>query len=113
MSYGYDFSDPYASHGMMGGGPRMRRFNEMLRCYPIAMMSGPDRPEANHGGKIFLPASALDKLTRLHITYPMLFELRNGNATKDGEKVYKKSHAGVLEFTAEEGRVYLPYWVCI
>ena len=56
------------------------------------------------GGKIFLPASALDKLTRLHITYPMLFELTNGAAEK-------ATHAGVLEFIAEEGKVYLPYWL--
>ena len=52
-----------------------------------------------------MPPSALDKLTRLHITYPMLFELINGN--KD-----KMTHAGVLEFIAEEGKIYLPYWVC-
>lgn len=56
------------------------------------------------GGKIFLPASALDKLTRMHITYPMLFELTNGTAEKS-------THAGVLEFIAEEGKVYLPYWL--
>jgi ubiquitin fusion degradation protein 1 len=34
----------------------------------------------------------------------MLFKLING-----AEK--KHSHAGVLEFIAEEGRVYLPQWV--
>lgn len=86
-----------------GGAPR--RFDEYFRCYPVAMMPGPDREEANHGGKIFLPPSALDRLTRLHITYPMLFELING-------KEERKTHAGVLEFVAEEGKVYLPYWVC-
>ncbi|PSN71133.1 ubiquitin fusion degradation protein-like protein 1 [Corynespora cassiicola Philippines] len=86
-----------------GGVPR--RFDEYFRCYPIAMLPGPDREEANHGGKVFLPPSALDKLTRLHITYPMLFELING--AKDG----KKTHAGVLEFIAEEGKIYLPYWL--
>ena len=53
---------------------------------------------------MFLPASALDKLTQLHITYPMLFELINGAKGKS-------THAGVLEFTAEEGRCYLPYWL--
>lgn len=51
-----------------------------------------------------MPPSALDKLTRLHITYPMLFELING--AKD-----TMTHAGVLEFIAEEGKIYLPYWV--
>ena len=86
-----------------GGAPR--RFDEYFRCYPVAMLPGPDREEANHGGKVFLPPSALDKLTRLHITYPMLFELING--AKDG----RKTHAGVLEFIAEEGKIYLPYWV--
>lgn len=53
---------------------------------------------------MILPPSALDKLTRLHITYPMLFELSNGPAQKT-------THAGVLEFVAEEGKVYLPHWV--
>lgn len=43
-------------------------------------------------------------LAQLNISYPMLFKLING-----AEK--KHSHAGVLEFIAEEGRVYLPQWV--
>lgn len=94
---------------MRGGRPTAgatpRRFDEYYRCYPVVMMSGPERENVNHGGKIIMPPSALDKLTRLHITYPMLFELINGNK----EKV---THAGVLEFIAEEGRCYLPYWVC-
>lgn len=36
--------------------------------------------------------------------YPMLFELSN-------QKQKKKTHCGVLEFVAEEGVVYLPYWM--
>lgn len=69
------------------------------------MLPGPsDREYANHGSKIFMAPSALDKLTRLHITYPMLFELINGGKER-------KTHSGVLEFVAEEGKVYLPYWV--
>ncbi|KAL1616214.1 ubiquitin fusion degradation protein [Diplodia seriata] len=103
----YDNDDPMAMYqaamGMRGGtGPR--RFDEYFRCYPVVMMPGPERVEANHGGKVFMPPSALDKLTRLHITYPMLFELINGAAQK-------RTHAGVLEFTAEEGKIYLPYWL--
>lgn len=42
----------------------------------------------------------------LHIEYPMLFELRN-------ESTERVSHCGVLEFIAEEGMVYMPYWVFI
>lgn len=81
-----------------------RRFDENYRCYPIAMLPGPDRENLNYGGKVLLPPSALDKLTRLHITYPMLFELVNGHTGK-------KTHAGVLEFVAEEGKIYLPFWM--
>lgn len=68
------------------------------------MMAGPNRESLNHGGKMFLPASALQKLTMLHITYPMLFEISNGSQGIS-------THAGVLEFTAEEGRAYLPHWL--
>ena len=82
------------------GGTR-RRFDSYFRCYPIAVL---DRKELNYGGKIILPPSALEKLSKLHITYPMLFEIHNG-------KKGKVTHAGVLEFIAAEGRVYLPYWV--
>lgn len=87
-----------------GGGGAPRRFEDFFRCYPVAMLPGPDREELNHGGKIFLPPSALDKISRLHISYPMLFELINGSGGK-------QTHAGVLEFIAEEGKVYLPYWL--
>jgi ubiquitin fusion degradation protein 1 len=70
------------------------------------MLPGPERDNVNHGGKVIMPPSALDKLTRLHITYPMLFELINGAKER-------MTHAGVLEFIAEEGKIYLPFWVCI
>ena len=94
------------SSGMMrraaGGAPR--RFDEYYRCYPVAMAPGAERENINHGGKLMMPPSALDKLTRLHITYPMLFELTNGAKGR-------MTHAGVLEFIAEEGKIYLPYWM--
>ena len=41
---------------------------------------------------------------RLDIQYPMLFSLSNAGKGR-------KTHAGVLEFLAEPGRVYLPHWV--
>jgi hypothetical protein len=40
----------------------------------------------------------------LHVEFPMLFEIAN---LREG----RVSHCGVLEFVAEEGVVYLPYWV--
>lgn len=51
-----------------------------------------------------MPPSALDHLTRLNVFYPMLFKLTN-------RKMNRITHCGVLEFVADEGKVYLPYWV--
>lgn len=34
----------------------------------------------------------------------MLFKLTN-------EAAVKSTHCGVLEFVADEGRIYMPYWV--
>lgn len=80
-------------------------FEDYFRCYPIAMMPDSTRKDdANYGGKVFLPPSSLNKLTRLQIRYPMLFQLTN-------ESNGLTTHSGVLEFTAEEGRVYIPHWM--
>lgn len=40
----------------------------------------------------------------LHIEYPMLFKVQNRSNGKS-------THCGVLEFSADEGMVYMPYWV--
>lgn len=53
---------------------------------------------------VILPSSALHELARLNISYPMLFMISN---TQMGKKTY----CGVLEFSAEEGMCYLPYWM--
>lgn len=55
---------------------------------------------------VIMPPSALEALTRLNITYPMLFKLSN-------TKMNRTTHCGVLEFVADENKVYLPYWVII
>lgn len=54
---------------------------------------------------VIMPPSALDQLTRLNVVYPMLFKLTN-------RKKNRITHAGVLEFVADEGKIYIPYWVC-
>ncbi|KAK0706581.1 ubiquitin fusion degradation protein UFD1-domain-containing protein [Lasiosphaeria miniovina] len=87
------------------GRPRAtQRFDEYYRCYPLAMAPGAERPELNYGSKIFLPPSALDKVSRLHVQWPIMLELFNGEKGKH-------THGGVLEFVAEEGRAYVPYWM--
>ncbi|OLN91937.1 Ubiquitin fusion degradation protein 1-like protein 1 [Colletotrichum chlorophyti] len=87
-----------------GRRPIVQRFDEYYRCYPMVMAPGPERPDLNYGSKIFLPPSALDKVSKLHVQWPLLMEIINGEKGKH-------SHAGVLEFVAEEGRAYLPHWM--
>lgn len=53
---------------------------------------------------VIMPPSALDQLTRLNVEYPMLFKITNRKQTRI-------THAGVLEFVADEGKIYLPYWM--
>jgi ubiquitin fusion degradation protein 1 len=53
---------------------------------------------------VILPASALHELARLNISYPMMFMISN-------MVMGKKTYVGVLEFSAEEGLCYLPYWM--
>ncbi|PON82752.1 Ubiquitin fusion degradation protein UFD [Trema orientale] len=87
------FFDGYGYHGTS--------FEQTYRCYPASFI---EKPQLETGDKIIMPPSALDRLASLHIDYPMLFELRNAAA----ERV---SHCGVLEFIAEEGMIYMPYWM--
>lgn len=87
------FFDGYGYHGTS--------FEQSYRCYPASFI---EKPQIESGDKIIMPPSALDRLASLHIDYPMLFELRNNAA----ERV---SHCGVLEFIAEEGMIYMPYWM--
>ncbi|KAI3774111.1 hypothetical protein L1987_48655 [Smallanthus sonchifolius] len=87
------YFDGYGYHGTS--------FEQTYRCYPASFI---DKPQLENGDKIIMPPSALDRLASLQIDYPMLFELRN-SATE------RVSHCGVLEFIAEEGMVYMPYWM--
>jgi len=86
--------------------PRMYRqpsgWDEQYYCYSMAF-SGKSHLE--DGDKIVLPPSALDSLARMNIEYPMLFQLfRVGNEAK-------KTHCGVIEFSAEEGKMFIPFWM--
>ncbi|GAY38068.1 hypothetical protein CUMW_033860 [Citrus unshiu] len=76
-------------------------FERKYRCYPISFI---DKPHLENGDKIVMPPSALDRLAYLHIEYPMLFELSNTSAGR-------VTHCGVMEFIADEGLIYLPYWM--
>lgn len=102
-------------------------FRKQYTCYSVSLFPGNEREDVERGGKskfysilghcdfhtfviiiyefsVIMPPSALEALTRLNITYPMLFKLTNG-------KMSRTTHCGVLEFVADENKVYLPYWV--
>ncbi|XP_006818061.1 ubiquitin recognition factor in ER-associated degradation protein 1-like [Saccoglossus kowalevskii] len=81
-----------------------RPFKTQYRCYSVSMLPGNERQDVEKGGKIIMPPSALDQLSRLNIVYPMLFKLTN-------KKTDRMTHSGVLEFVADEGKIYLPYWL--
>ncbi|XP_022971130.1 ubiquitin recognition factor in ER-associated degradation protein 1-like isoform X1 [Cucurbita maxima] len=87
--------------GYDGYGYRGASFEQRYQCFSASFI---DKPHIETGDRIIMPPSALDRLASLQIDYPMLFELRND----DTERV---SHCGVLEFVAEEGRIYMPYWM--
>lgn len=53
-----------------------------------------------------MPTSALDDLSRRQIQMPMMFQL-TCNTTG------LKTHVGVIEFVADEGRCFVPHWVII
>lgn len=78
-----------------------RRFEEQYHCYSVAFAG---KSHLEKGDKILLPPSAFDTLARLQVDYPMLFRL---SSTVDN----KSTHSGVLEFTAEEGTCYVPFWM--
>ncbi|XP_048582504.1 ubiquitin recognition factor in ER-associated degradation protein 1 [Nematostella vectensis] len=84
--------------------PMPRVFKTQYRCYSVAMLPGNERKDVERGGKIIMPPSALDQLTRLNIVYPMLFKLTNN-------RIDRSTHCGVLEFVADEGKIYLPHWM--
>ncbi|GJQ09493.1 hypothetical protein GpartN1_g3718.t1 [Galdieria partita] len=75
-------------------------FQRNLRAYPVSFI---DKPQLENGDKIILPPSALDALTQMQVSYPMLFQLESSAG--------RVTHCGVMEFIAEEGFSYLPYWM--
>ena len=111
-----------------GGAGIGGNFRQQYRCYSVAMSPATNPQGLEEGGKsechaafrclrvdpplritwntpraVIMPPSALSELTRLNIQYPMLFKLTSSRS--------KATHCGVLEFVAEEGKIYIPHWV--
>eukprot|EP00127_Corallochytrium_limacisporum_P002552 Clim_evm109s128 gene=Clim_evmTU109s128 len=79
-------------------------FDRMYKVRPVAMHPDGNKDKMEEGGKIILPATALEILTMMHIDYPMQFKLTYNETGRS-------THAGVLDFTADDGFVYIPYWM--
>lgn len=91
-----------------GGFGAQRRFQESFRCHSVSLLAAEQQRDPNrleYSDKIILPPSCLEKLAHLEIQYPMMFEITNPRYAQH------KLHCGVLEFIAQEGMVYLPYWM--
>ena len=87
---------------MFGWGNRSNASSSFQQHYRVFPCSFIEKPES--GNKVYLPPSALSRLAQLHIEYPMLFRAENKRANKH-------THCGVLEFIADEGSIYVPYWM--
>lgn len=97
-----------------------RSFRRVYRCHSVAMLL---RSDAETGGRskfylftcrkkpftqfsfsVYLPPSAMRNLCRCNVEFPLKFKITN-KANK------RQTHAGVLEFTADEQTVNIPYWM--
>lgn len=76
-------------------------FKQEYNCFPLSNIN---KTHLEDGNRILMPASALQRLMSMNIKYPMVFEIRNPYSDRS-------SHCGVLEFSAEEGSVFLPDWM--
>lgn len=109
---------PSSSTSSTGSGGRMGHFEEMYKVQAFErMLPVPSKERLamlEYGGKVIMPQSALEQLSRLRIVYPMMFKVQR-EGKKDGYKPEEDdktwTYCGVLEFCAPEGFVFLPTWV--
>ncbi|RDX99420.1 Ubiquitin recognition factor in ER-associated degradation protein 1, partial [Mucuna pruriens] len=94
-----DWQSEYSGEGEWDYDEGYAIFEEVYRCYPFSVI---EKPHLENGDKIGY--SCKNRSASLEIEYPMLFEMKNGAAKK-------VTHCGVLEFTADEGNIYIPKWM--
>ena len=88
----------------MWGGAYPTNRGSFEQKYSVLSVAMCGRDNLEEGDKILLPPSAFETLSRMEVDYPMLFQMTN-------ESLGRSTHCGVLEFTAEEGRCYMPFWM--
>jgi ubiquitin fusion degradation protein 1 len=77
------------------------KFQKEYKCYSFSSIQ---RDELEAGNRLILPPSAVRELSRQHSDGPMLFEV-----TDLDQRL--RTHAGVLEFTAQEDVCFMPQWM--
>ena len=83
-------------------------FADQFRCHSVSLLAAEQQRDVarlEYSDKIILPPSCLEKLSYLEVQYPMIFEITNP------KYLQRRLHCGVLEFIAQEGMVYLPFWM--
>lgn len=58
---------------------------------------------------VILPQSTFEDLARMNIEYPMMFRI---DVLDSSDMTVHCTHCGVSEFTAPEGTVVVPQWMC-
>ena len=88
--------------GFMGVGGVRSAVSAQFRAYSMGFLEKGDK--LDDGDKVVLPPSFFERLTQADVQFPMQFSAVNPSSGVS-------THCGVIEFTAEEGRVYMPYGV--
>ena len=83
--------------------PPQGPFIEEYRCLSLTFH---DKADKENGDKVILSNSAFLRLASMKVQFPMQFELINENVDPP-----RRTHVGVLEFTAPEGQMFVPYWI--
>ncbi|KAK2949278.1 putative Casein kinase I [Blattamonas nauphoetae] len=95
------FSESRQGHG--GGLNDITQYHSTFTCSSLAVL-GKDG-SYDDSGKVFLPTDVLAKLADcMDQRTPMIFQLSNPNNNL-------KIHVGVVEFSAPDGSVGVPYWI--
>jgi len=77
------------------------RFSCELKCFSFSVVG---RGNLETGSRLVLPPQVLQRLQRANVPSPMYFEVSDLEGTR-------LTHAGVLEFVAEEETCYMPNWM--
>eukprot|EP00667_Euglena_gracilis_P012658 EG_transcript_13015 len=81
--------------------PLASTFQRQYKAFTGAFV---EKAHLDEGGKIILPNSAMHELAHLNVVWPMKFKISSSSSQVS-------THCGVLEFSAQEGHAYIPYWM--